>query len=97
MLAFVPSLSSLRSLAFAPLKTLPLTVCRRGRDDGAKCNCVAELSQGLSQFLSAAFSGLWIGFIALFDVADAVMKDLPGEFSQPMGHQPDGPFVPKPR
>src|SRR5271167_2484495 len=97
LLHFVPSLSSLWSLAFAPLKTLPLAVCRRGRDDRAKRDGITELSQSLSQFLSTAFSGLRSRFIALFDVADAVMKNLPGEFPQPMGHQPDGPFVPEPR
>ena len=80
-----------------PPENLPLTVCQRRGDDRAKCDGITELSQSLSQLLSTAFSGLGIGFIALFDVADAVMKNLPGEFPQPMGNQPDVPFVPKPR
>src|SRR5271157_3118218 len=78
-------------------ENLPLDLCQRRGDDGAKCDGITELSQGLSQFLSTAFSSLWIGFIALFDVANAVMKNLPGEFPQSVGYQPDGPFVPKPR
>jgi hypothetical protein len=84
--------------AYRSPENLPLDLCqRRGGDDGAKCDGITELSQSLSEFLSTAFSGLWIGFIALFDVADAVMKNPPGEFPQPVGHQPDGPFVSKSR
>ena len=43
--------------------------------------------------LGSSFFGLRCGFRTLFYVGDAVVKNLPGDSTEAMGHRPDRPFV----
>ena len=64
--------------------------------DRGERDLVSKFAQRLEELLGSAFFRLGIGFLALFNVVDAIVEYLPEQAAEAVCDGPDGSFIAEP-